>query len=420
MQILQIRREFDRYPLLSNKMISASEALQVILQNTPLLSTEKVDLSEVIGRTLARDVKAREDVPSFDNSSMDGFAVASSSLRGATQSRPRTLKIAGESSAGNTFEGQMRSGQAVRIMTGGIIPGGADAVVPIEQVTILGGSRARFTGSIKPGQHVRKRGEDIRKGEVVLHIGRRITPGSIGVLASIGHTNVWVYKKPRVAILATGNELVEVEDRPSKGKVRNGTSLMLAAYVHCEGGDPRLLGIVPDRREHLRNRIKKSLSNDVLLVTGGVSVGKYDYVKRVLEDLEVEIKFWKVNIKPGMPLVFGKHRNTLVFGLPGNPVSTGVTFLQFVRPALRKMVGREDVLPMRHTATLDQDFVKTDGKRHYLRGIARQQKGELHVTMTGIQSSGAMSSLSKANCLLVVPEEQNALRRGDAVEIEFL
>lgn len=401
-------------------MISASKALQVILQNAPLLSTEKVDLIEAIGRTLARNVKAEEDLPSFDNSSMDGFAVASSSLRGSTQSRPRILKIVGESSAGNVFERRIKSGEAVGIMTGGLIPGGADAVVPIERVTILDGGRVRFTDSVKPGQHVRKRGEDVRKGEVVLPVGRRITPGSIGVLASMGHTRVRVYEKPRVAILATGNELVDTDNRPSKCQVRNGTSFMLAAYVHAEGGDPRLLGIAPDRRRRLRNRIKKSLDNDILIVTGGVSVGKYDFVKRVLKDLEVEIKFWKVNIKPGMPLVFGKHKDMLVFGLPGNPVSTGVTFLQFVRPALRKMVGCEDVLPMRHTATLDQDFAKADGKRHYLRGIARQHKSVLHVAMTGTQSSGAMSSLSKANCLIIVPEEQNELRRGDTVEIEFL
>jgi molybdopterin molybdotransferase len=195
---------------------------------------------------------------------------------------------------------------------------------------------------------------------------------------------------------------------------------MLAAGVFAEGGKAELCGIVRDNRTTLRNRIRRALDSDILIVTGGVSVGKYDYVKSVLEEVGVLIKFWRVNIKPGMPLVFGTRRRTLVFGLPGNPVSTGVTFLQFVRPALRKMLGREDLGPMRYTAVLSSSFAKSDGKRHYLRGIARRQNGTLRVTTTGTQSSGAISSLSRANCLIIIPEDVRRKRRGDPVEVEFI
>ena len=183
---------------------------------------------------------------------------------------------------------------------------------------------------------------------------------------------------------------------------------------------PRILGIVPDKRKQLRKNIREALDSDVLLITGGVSVGKYDHVKDVLTEVGVDIKFWKVNIKPGMPLVFGTHKKRLVFGLPGNPVSTGVTFLQFVRPALLRMSGRDDVLPMKHIAVLDEEFTKKDTKRHYLRGIAQRCDGVLHVVTTGTQSSGAMSSLARANCLIVIHEDVTLLKKGSSVEIEML
>ena len=401
-------------------MINASEAARIILENTSVLPSEKVDTGDAFGRTLGRDIVAGEDLPPFDNSSMDGFAVRSSSLQGITRRRCCILKIVGESSAGNAFGGRIGSREAVRIMTGGMIPDGADTVVPFERVRELDGKLVEFTAYSKSGQHVRKRGEDVRKGEIVLPAGGLVTPGSIGVLASLGYTEVRVHKKPTVAIFASGDELVDVGDRPSRGQIRNGTSYMLAADVLSEGGQPEVCGIVRDNRTELRKKIGQALDNDMVLVTGGVSVGKHDYVKSVLEDIGVRIKFWRVNIKPGMPLVFGMHGRTLVFGLPGNPVSTGVTFLQFVRPALRRLLGRKDLWPMRHAAILSESFAKSDGKRHYLRGIARRQNSALRVTTTRTQSSGAMSSLSRANCLIIVPEKIKRLHRGDNVEVEFL
>jgi molybdopterin molybdotransferase len=401
-------------------MINASEALHIILENTQLLGTEKVPLLDALGRTLGRDVVSEEDIPPFDNSSMDGFAVVSSDVREATTDHPRVLEVVGESSAGNVFAGAIKSGQVVRVMTGGMIPKGADAVVPIEHAAVLADERVQFTKAAISGQHIRKYGEDIKSGDVVLHAGQRLTPGSIGVLASLGYRRVRVYEKPCVNIVATGDELVDVDDEPGQGQIRNSSSYALAAHVTNAGAVPRILGIVPDKRKQLRKNIKEALDADVLLITGGVSVGKHDYVKDILAEVGVDVKFWKVNIKPGMPLVFGTYKKKLVFGLPGNPVSTGVTFLQFVRPALLRMSGLNDVLPIKHTAVLDEDFTKKDAKRHYLRGIVQRCDGVLHVATTGTQSSGAMTSLAKANCLIIIPEEATSLRKGSSVEIELM
>jgi molybdopterin molybdotransferase len=330
------------------------------------------------------------------------------------------FKIVGEASAGNIFDRTVEEGEAVRVMTGGMIPSGADAVVPVEHATELDESQVQFTGSVRVGQYVRCRGEDIKKGDIALRSGQRLTPGAIGVLASMGYKRVRVYKQPDVSIIATGDELVDVDEEPGDGQIRNSSSYALAANVINAGAKPHICGIVPDKRKRLRKAIEGALDADVLLITGGVSVGKYDFVKDILADLGVEMCFWKVNIKQGMPLVFGIYDRTLVFGLPGNPVSTGVTFLQFVRPALLKMCGREDVISATQRAIMDHDFTKSDGKRHFLRGIAERQDSILHVVTTGSQSSGAMSSLSKANCLIIVPESTTAIRAGDSVEIEML
>ena len=300
------------------------------------------------------------------------------------------------------------------------MPRGADSVVPIEDAVELDGGTVQFSQPASPGRYVRKSGEDVKRGEVILNEGTVITPASLGVLAALGRERVRVYKKPRVNIVATGNELVDLLDKPGKGKIRNSTSNGLAGYVAEAGGIPELMGIAGDREKALRKRLSDGLRAHVLLVTGGVSVGKYDLVKETLSALGVEVKFWKVNIKPGRPLLFGVRKSTLVFGLPGNPVSTYVTFLQFVRPALLAMTGSREIQPLRLAAVLDREFSKSDGKRHFLRGIAVRQNGELHVATTGTQSSGVMSSMSKANCLMIIPEDTTNLHRGDRVDIELL
>jgi molybdopterin molybdotransferase len=401
-------------------MIKASDALHIVLKNARVLATESVPLLDSLGRPLAEDIVARENLPPFDNSSMDGFAVIASDCRQASETKPSILRIIGEASAGNVFTRKVSAGQTVRVMTGGVIPRGADAVVPIEHVVEVKGGEVRFTHPVTPRQYIRAAGEDIRRGGQILKKGDRLTPASLGVLAALGHRQVRVFRKPRVNIIATGDELVDVERKAGPGQIRNSTSYALAGYVKSAGGVPRILRIARDNAKSLQTNLKQGLASDVLLITGGVSVGKYDLVKDILAGLGVQIKFWQVNIKPGKPLVFGTYMKTLVFGLPGNPVSTAVTFLEFARPALLKVGGSNDLLPTRVPAILDQPFSKSDGKRHFLRGVAAQREGEFHVVTTGIQSSGAMSSMSKANCLIIIPERATGVRKGDKVEIEFL
>jgi len=401
-------------------MVDADAALSIVLESAPSTGTEKVQLMDTLGRTCARNILADVDLPSFDNSAMDGYALLSSDVKAALQNTPVTLAVIGESSAGNPFNGAVGPGESVRIMTGAMVPRGADSVVPLESVRRLSEDKIECVAANPVKMHIRARGEDIKEGEIVLRDGEVIRPPHLGILAALGVKKARVGRKPLVNILSTGDELVEIDETPGEGQIRNSSAFALAGYITLAGGTARFLGIVPDRNRLIRRKIEEALDADIALVTGGVSVGKYDFVAKALADLEVEILFSKVNIKPGRPLVFGRRRKTLVFGLPGNPVSTGVTFLQFVRPAILAMQGRTDVVPVRHPAILQNAIMKTDGKRHYLRGVATPLEGKLHVRTTGTQSSGVLSSLVRANCLIIVPEQVRQVNEGETVEIEFV
>lgn len=401
-------------------MINTSEALRLILEVVPAAKSEKIKLAGLLGRTLAEDLIAQENLPPFPNSSMDGYAVRVSDLSQASTEKPVVLTVAGEASAGSVFRKKLPPLSVVRIMTGGLLPQGADAVVPLEQCTQRGERKIVFVRTPKGSEYVRFPGEDVALGETVMTAGDVITPAHLGVLASLGSTKVNVARRPRVAIVATGDELVDATEKPTKGQIRNSSSEVLTGLVHEAGGTPAFLGIARDDQKRIKKLLKEGLRGDYLLVSGGVSMGKYDLVKEVLEDLGTAIKFWKVNIRPGKPLLFGTCKKTLVFGLPGNPVSTTVTFIQFVRPALRKMLGRKEIFPHRFAAVCDESLKKNDGKRHFLRGVTRWEDGRIHVRTTGSQSSGALSSLVKADCLIILPEEATEVQRGDEVRIEYL
>jgi molybdopterin molybdotransferase len=305
-------------------------------------------------------------------------------------------------------------------MTGAMLPRGADAVVPLELVKELKEGSVEFSRPVTRGENVRYAGEDVRRGEKVGRRGDSLTPGLLGVLASIGMNRVRVYKRPIVAILSTGDELVPVTQKPQAGMIRDSAIETLIGYARTFGCAAVRLGVAGDRRNVLRRAIQRGLRADILIVCGGVSVGKYDLVRNVLEELHVSLKIRGVNIKPGKPLVFGTQGRTLVFGLPGNPVSSAVTFLKFVKPAIIRMNGGDPHSRLPLTALLDHPFSKKDGKRHFLRGIVTSRQGILHVATTGTQSSGALTSIARANCLIVIPEKVKALRRDDAVDIELL
>lgn len=409
-------------PLTSSNinMLNANDALNQILGATPGVSSEKIKIMNGLARTAARDVIASENIPAFNNSSMDGYAVRFLDTTKATARKPVILSVVGEARAGAVFAKKLKPGETVRIMTGGKIPDGADAVIPIEHVAAVDKQHHHISRKCRKGEHVRFAGEDIKKGDTLLHKGELISPATLATLASLGIMKIRVARKPLVKIIATGDELVAFNDTPKAGQIRNSTSLALRAFVEQAGGDAKLLGIVPDKKKRLRKAIKSSLKSDVLVITGGVSVGRYDLVKEVLEKRGAKIRFWRVNIKPGKPLLFATLGKTLIFGLPGNPASTAVTFLQFVRPAMWKMQGRLLTESLRVLAVFDGTLRKNDGKRHFVRGIVSRKKNRLVVKPAGIQSSGAMSPMARANCLIIIPEKVRSLKKGSAVEIELL
>jgi molybdopterin molybdotransferase len=347
---------------------------------------------------------------------MDGYAVRSADV----QAVPVTLRVSGELAAGSIAARPLNKLETMRIMTGAKIPDGCDAVIQQEWAEAKGEEMVTFTRTVPPGHNIRKAGADIRAGATVLNRGCRLRPQEIGVLASLGEEFVSVHRRPSVAILPTGNEVTELGKNLSPGKVRNSNAYTLGALVRELECDDVRLDIASDDAGDLRAKIQKGMREDILVTTGGVSVGKYDLVKDALESLGVEILFWKVNIKPGMPPLFGKYGGKPVFALPGNPVSTMVTFLQFVKPAIEKMSGRSAEERPPQKAKLKHEYAKKDGKRHYLRGIFAHEDGDLVVRTTGPQVSNVMTSLALANCLIVIPEDRELVRAGEEVEIEML
>jgi molybdopterin molybdotransferase len=397
-------------------VISAADALKRILDSVVPLGTEKVPAGEARGRVLASDMVAREDVPPADVATMDGYAVRAADVANT----PVTLTLLGEIPAGSSATSSLPGSGAMRIMTGAPTPGGCTAVVQKEWTEMAGPGSVTVLRPAVPGHNIRPRGTDISQGSTVLRKGTGLRPQELGVLASLGVSAVEVSARPRVCVLSTGNELVQTGASLATGKIRDSCSPLLVALAEETGCRARSLGIAGDNlQELLRGMAEGFVAADVLITSGGVSVGEYDLVGQAARELGVDIGFWKVNIKPGMPLLFGTKERSLFFGLPGNPVSAMVTFLEFVRPALRAMMASADS-PVRLHATLGHSIRKSDGKLHYMRGIVEPTVQDLVVRSTGLQDSGMLTSLTKANCLIIVPAETDELREGQKVEIELL
>jgi molybdopterin molybdotransferase len=314
-------------------------------------------------------------------------------------------------------------------MTGAPIPKGADSVVMVEDTEKVSGLGPQASGKkeyvrifreVKKGENARYAGEDVRKGEAVIRKGDILKSGYIGMLASLGVSKIKVYRKPKAAILATGDELVEINQRLVPGKIRNSNAYSLYSQVIRAGAFPILLGIARDEKEDLRSKIKKGLKADMLLVSGGISVGDYDFVKDVLGELGTQMKFWRVAMKPGKPLAFGMMGKISVFGLPGNPVSSMVTFEQFVRPALLKMAGAREIFRFHLPAIFREDFQKKKGLRYFLRVVLENKNGTLYASLTGPQGSGILKSMVLANGIMELPEELENLRPGDTAQVTYL
>jgi molybdopterin molybdotransferase len=412
------------------KMMSVDEALENILRHITPLGSQLIPITAALERVLAENVSSTIDIPPFANSAMDGYAVRAEDIASASPESPVVLGVVAEVQAGAVPDRPVEPGTAARIMTGAPVPPGSDAVVPFELTSEGRGGVGLAEGQIaifeqvRDGDNVREAGEDIRKGQIVLAAGHVLRPPDIGILAATGYPKVRVVRRPRVAILATGDELVDVGEPITPGKIRNSNEYASIALVKRYGGVPIPLGIARDTAEHLTIKIREGLSQkvDLFITSAGVSVGDFDVVKNVLA-AEGEMHFWQVAIKPGKPLAFGSVANVPLLGLPGNPVAAMVASEVFARPAILKLGGHTNWEKPSVRAILDED-VHNSGRRHFMRAQVRWEADGYHVTTRGsgvrVQGSGILSSMVWANGLVVVPEEVTFVEAGSSVTVWML
>ena len=400
-----------------DKTISIDEARARVLAEASPLPAEERPIEAAFGYVLAEGVVSSLNVPPFDNSAMDGFAVFAADVVDAGPDTPVALVLRDTIPAGYVAEHHLNRGETAKIMTGAPMPQGANAVVQSELASEADGKVLIFEAA-KPGLNVRRTAEDIAVGDRVLAAGAELGPAEIGVLASLGLPTLKVYRRPRVAVLSTGSELVEVDQPLAPGKIRNSNSYALQAYCQQIGVDVTRLGIAPDDYDSTLRMVEEGLTYDVLITSGGVSVGEFDFVKNVQDALGVERRLWGVAMKPGKPLVFGVKGPTLVFGLPGNPVSAMVSFELFVKPALLRLMGHKRVVKPLYKAIVEEDVFSKDGRTYVVRVRAWREDDRWHVSSTGPQGSGILRSMVGANGLIFVPGAPKGVRAGQ--EVDFL
>lgn len=400
-------------------MISADEARCIILDAAKPLPPMRIPLRKTIGRVLAEPIYADTDIPPFTNSAMDGFAVRAADVADASEEAPAVLTVLGDLAAGSVADRAVEPGTAYRIMTGAPMPRGADTVIMVEMTESFD-DKVRIMASRPLGANVRAAGEDMRRGARVLEEGAIVRPAELAVMSTVGISQPLVYPAPRVAVLATGSELVDVEVQPGPGQIRNSNGYALYGQVWNTGAVPVPLGTVADDEAATEAKIQQALGCDVVLTSGGVSVGAYDFVKATHEKLGTEFLFRKINVKPGKPTVFGVNKGTLVFGLPGNPVATMMIFEHFVRPALLQMMGHTCLDRPTVEAVAEEAFRAQDGKTHFVRAIVTREDGGYRVRSTGGQGSHMISSMAKANGVVVLTAERPAIAPGDRVAVQLL
>ncbi len=399
------------------KLISIEEARSRVLAEALPLSVESRPLADTLGAVLAEDIVASHSVPLFDNSAMDGYAVRAQDTVDASPGSPCRLSVVETVPAGRVFARTLSQNEAVKIMTGAPVPDGADAVIEAEAVEEAEEGVLVFA-AVKPGKNIRRAGEDVMVGDRVLATGSALGPAEIGLIASLGRPVVQVHRRPRVAVLSTGSELIEVDQPLGPGQIRNSNTYSLQALCRQMGVEPVVMGIVPDDYKATKRLMEKGLEFDVLVTSGGVSVGQFDFVKEVQDELGVMRRLWGVAMKPGKPLSFGVHGRTLVFGLPGNPVSVMVSFELFVRPALLRLMGYRKTTRPPYRAIISEDIANSDGRVFVVRVRAWRENGVWHVSSTGAQGSGILRSMVGANGLAFIPGGPRGVRAGE--EVEFL
>ena len=408
-------------------LLSVDEARERILSHFHPVTTETLPLVECAQRVLAQDIVAATDLPLFDNSSMDGFAVRVEDVEGVSPASPRSLRVIADIPAGSHPTVSLAPGEAARIMTGAQLPEGAEAVIPVEETDFEdrnpgapAPNEVQIFKPAKPGDYTRPRGTDIRSGEVVLHKGRVLKPQDLGLLAMLGIASVDVHRKPRIGLFSSGDELLPVDAPLEPGKIRDSNSYTLAASIESAGAEVIRLGVAKDNHESVKALLESAVEQnvDMILSSAGVSVGAFDFVKEVIE-LNGNMDFWRVNMRPGKPLAFGHYRNIPFIGLPGNPVSAFVGFEVFVRAAIGRLSGSlyggRQMVRVQCEAQID-----SDGRESYLRAQVREEKGAYFARLTGHQGSGNLHSLVQANALLIIPAGVKCVPAGEEVNAWLL
>ncbi len=399
-------------------MLSVEEARQQMLESIPVLPTEKRMILDCTGYVLAEALHASENIPPFDNSAMDGFAVRSVDMKDASNENPVVLTVVETIAAGYAPEKSVSSGQSARIMTGAMMAEGADAVV-MQEVTELNGDKVKIFESVEKEENVRFAGESVKKGDCVMSPGKVLRPPEISMLASLNCAEVTVHRKPKVAVVSTGDELTPLGEPLLPGKIRDSNRYGMYAQVQNAGGIAIDMGIAPDDEAETERIFRESLAKaDALITSGGVSVGEHDVVKNVLLKMG-KMNFWRVAMKPGKPQAYGIIDGKPIFGLPGNPVSSLVVFELFVRPALLKMSGHTDLLRPTFKAILTTDVTNKDGRVNYMRAILTEKDGQYTAKTTGPQGSGILHSLVLANGLITIPSGAT-LHAGEKVDAQIL
>ncbi len=396
-------------------MLSFDEALAIVLREAPLLSEEAVALAEAAGRVLRQDVRADADLPPFDRAAMDGYALRAEDARAA----PVRLRVVGELRAGEWPRRALEAGEALRVMTGAPVPQGATAVQQVEK-TRLAGDEVEILAPVEPGANLARRGSEVVAGEVVLERGRVLDAAAVGVLAAVGCARPLVARRPRLALLVTGDELVAVDEVPAPGRIRNSNGPALAALVRDAGAELLPLGVAPDRQQAIAAALARAWSADVLVVSGGVSAGDYDLVEPALQQEGFQPAFTGVAIRPGKPLVFGRRGDTVVFGLPGNPVSAQVTFELFVRPCLRRMQGARGLARPRLPVVLASGIPNRSGRTSHLPARVRWQDGRFVAEPLRSAGSADLVAHARANALVVIEAGRTQAKAGEVASALLL
>ncbi|MDQ6959807.1 MAG: molybdopterin molybdotransferase MoeA [Mariprofundaceae bacterium] len=411
-------------------MRTVTQAQEIILQHVQCLDAESVPIERAMGRVLAEDVVSNRNHPPYDVSAMDGYAIRFADAKGATKDSPVTLKVIDDIRAGSAPKCPVCAGEASMIMTGAPVPEGADAVIRVEDT-----SRRSHKGrhdkqehpeavdiraEVPSGDNIRLMGENLKMGDIVLNEGAAIRPAEVGILSMVKKADVQVYRWPTVAILATGDELEALDEPLNPEKIPNSNTYSTMAQIQALGIEPVLLGIARDTREHLEEKLRQGLQYDVLIVTGGVSVGHHDFVRPTLQELGIAMHFWRVAMRPGHPMAFGTGLKTKVFALPGNPVAGMVCAEEFVVPAIRKMAGFARLYRLTVEAIVSKDVKDRAGRMHFMRARLTGEGNDLRVESVGAQGSGILMSMVHADALMVVPADCSGLAKGERVRVQLL